>query len=104
VIVCMCKNVNERAIRTAIENGACSVREVGAATGAGTGCGCCRGVIAGLVALHAPGASFDRLRMSGPWDVVAANAPPRLVALSAPTEPARGSEAPPQHVAADRLS
>jgi bacterioferritin-associated ferredoxin len=103
VIVCMCKNVNERAIRTAVENGACSVREVGAATGAGTGCGCCRRVIAELVALHAPGASFDRRRMGGPWDV-AANAPPRPVALSAPAEPARGSEAPPRRVAADRLS
>jgi bacterioferritin-associated ferredoxin len=102
VIVCMCKNVNERAIRTAIENGACTVRAVGAATGAGTGCGCCRGAIAGLVALHAPGASFDRLRMSGAD--VAANAPSRLVPLSAPAEPARGTETPPYRVAADRRS
>jgi bacterioferritin-associated ferredoxin len=96
VIVCLCRDVSDRAIRLAIEDGAHSVEAVGRATGAGTGCGCCRMAIAGLVALHAPG--------SAAHVEVAAPRAPRLVALKAPAQGPRGAETPPLRAAADRRS
>lgn len=50
MIVCLCRAVSDRAIRTARDRGAGSVEAIGAATGAGTCCGCCRGTIARILA------------------------------------------------------
>lgn len=41
VIVCHCRNVNERAVRAAIENGAVTVAEIGERCGAGLDCAGC---------------------------------------------------------------
>jgi bacterioferritin-associated ferredoxin len=41
MIVCICRRVSDRAIRAAIDAGASTVQEVGAACRAGTGCGAC---------------------------------------------------------------
>ena len=41
MIVCLCAGVNDKTIRRIVEEGASSVREVGAQTGAGTHCGSC---------------------------------------------------------------
>jgi bacterioferritin-associated ferredoxin len=49
VIVCVCRNVSDRAIGRAIEAGARTAAEVSRATGAGTGCGCCRGTIEAML-------------------------------------------------------
>ncbi len=50
MIVCLCKAVNDRAVRAARDAGAETVEAIGAATGAGTACGCCRGTIAAILA------------------------------------------------------
>ncbi|WP_242346191.1 (2Fe-2S)-binding protein [Anaeromyxobacter terrae] len=50
MIVCICRAVSDRAIRSARDAGAGSVEAIGAATGAGTCCGCCRGTIARILA------------------------------------------------------
>jgi bacterioferritin-associated ferredoxin len=50
MIVCHCQVVNDRRIRREVEQGACSVDEVGAACGAGTRCGSCRPTISVLLA------------------------------------------------------
>ncbi len=42
MIVCCCRAVSDRAIARAIDQGASTVDEVSAATGAGTRCGSCR--------------------------------------------------------------
>ena len=42
VIVCHCHAVNDRAIRQAVREGACSVRQVARACHAGRSCGGCR--------------------------------------------------------------
>jgi bacterioferritin-associated ferredoxin len=56
VIVCLCKAVNDRAVRAARDAGAHTVEAIGAATGAGTCCGRCTGTIAAiLVELRLPG-------------------------------------------------
>jgi nitrite reductase (NADH) large subunit len=47
--VCTCNQVDEASIATAIEAGAHTVAEVGAATRAGTGCGTCRDQIGRLL-------------------------------------------------------
>jgi bacterioferritin-associated ferredoxin len=47
--VCLCLGVSDRKIREVVGNGACSVAEVMACTGAGTRCGSCRSTIAELV-------------------------------------------------------
>jgi bacterioferritin-associated ferredoxin len=39
--VCLCEGVTDRAIRAAVDQGACSPEQVAACTGAGTGCGSC---------------------------------------------------------------
>ncbi len=50
MIVCICRAVSDRAIRSARDAGARSLEAIGAATGAGTCCGCCRGTIARILA------------------------------------------------------
>jgi bacterioferritin-associated ferredoxin len=56
MIVCLCKAVNDRAVRAARDAGADTVEAIGAATGAGTCCGGCKGTIAAiLVELRLPG-------------------------------------------------
>lgn len=41
MIVCHCNRVNDRAIRAAICEGACSAREIAERCGAGSSCGGC---------------------------------------------------------------
>ncbi len=48
-LVCVCHDVGESAIRAAVERGAQSVADIGAATCAGTNCGSCRPIIARLL-------------------------------------------------------
>ena len=47
--VCLCKGVSDRTIRAQIEQGASTVEEIGACTGAGTKCGRCRPEIAEML-------------------------------------------------------
>jgi bacterioferritin-associated ferredoxin len=49
MIVCHCFCVSDREIRVCAREGACSVTEVGRASGAGTGCGGCRPEIASIL-------------------------------------------------------
>jgi bacterioferritin-associated ferredoxin len=48
--VCLCVGVTERDIKELVREGACSVEDVAACTGAGTRCGTCRSSIAAMVA------------------------------------------------------
>jgi bacterioferritin-associated ferredoxin len=50
VIVCCCRAVSDRAIRSARDAGAATVEAIGAVTGAGTCCGCCKDAIARILA------------------------------------------------------
>lgn len=50
MIVCLCKAVSDRAIRTARDAGASTLEAVRVATGAGSGCGCCHGVVERILA------------------------------------------------------
>ena len=50
MILCHCEIVSDKCVRTAVENGATSVDEVGRACAAGTHCGGCRPSIATLLA------------------------------------------------------
>ncbi|HZA00517.1 MAG TPA: (2Fe-2S)-binding protein [Acidimicrobiales bacterium] len=61
MIVCHCRVVSDRTIRSEIEAGADSVCAVARRCGAGTGngCGACRPTIAALVAVHAPASPVD---------------------------------------------
>jgi bacterioferritin-associated ferredoxin len=54
VIVCVCRNVSERAVAGAVQAGARTVAEISRATGAGTSCGGCRGTIEAMIAGLAP--------------------------------------------------
>lgn len=49
MIVCSCKGITDRTIRTLIRDGACSMRDIGHACEAGRGCGGCRPAIDELV-------------------------------------------------------
>ncbi len=49
MIVCLCKGVTDRTIRTLVREGACSIRDVGRACDAGRTCGGCRPTIDQLV-------------------------------------------------------
>lgn len=49
MFACICHAVTEHEIRTAVDDGAGSVPEVGYATGAGTGCGSCHERIEDLI-------------------------------------------------------
>lgn len=42
--VCICAGVNDRQIKEAVHEGACSLDQLAACLGVGTGCGCCREV------------------------------------------------------------
>jgi bacterioferritin-associated ferredoxin len=50
MIVCLCRAVCDRTIKTAITAGATSVDAVGKACRAGTGCGACQETIAEMIA------------------------------------------------------
>jgi bacterioferritin-associated ferredoxin len=50
LILCHCNIVSDRCVRTAVEDGAVSVDDVGRACAAGTHCGGCRPSIAALLA------------------------------------------------------
>jgi bacterioferritin-associated ferredoxin len=50
MIVCVCRAVCERTVRKTIEQGACSVEEIGEACRAGTSCGSCVPAIAEMLA------------------------------------------------------
>lgn len=56
MIVCLCKGVNDREIRSAIRQGSATVREVGQRVHAGTDCGMCRADIRGLIERERGGA------------------------------------------------
>jgi len=63
VIVCHCHAVSDRTIRACARQGACSLEEVGDATGAGTCCGGCHSVIEDIVrecTVDGPGAAATR--------------------------------------------
>jgi bacterioferritin-associated ferredoxin len=53
MIVCHCGVVNDRAIRAAIESGACTMGDIAEGCGAGAQCGACRPTIGALLAVHA---------------------------------------------------
>jgi len=76
VIVCLCRAVSDRAIRTARDRGAGSVEAIGAATGAGTCCGCCRGTIARILAEPRAGSPCH----ASPADAPAESVPLRAAA------------------------
>jgi bacterioferritin-associated ferredoxin len=50
LIVCVCRFVNDGAVRAARDAGARTVEAIGATTGAGTCCGSCRPSIAAILA------------------------------------------------------
>jgi bacterioferritin-associated ferredoxin len=52
MIVCLCHGVNDREIRSSIEAGAGTVREVGTKCGAGTDCGGCKRQIKQMIQGH----------------------------------------------------
>jgi bacterioferritin-associated ferredoxin len=62
MLVCHCRRVFDREIRTAIRDGACTVDDVGAACAAGVGCGGCQEAIEDLIDAELNGhASLGRL-------------------------------------------
>ncbi len=57
MILCHCKGVSDKSVRSAIQCGASSVRDVARACGAGTGCGGCRPLIQELIRTEQHGTS-----------------------------------------------
>jgi bacterioferritin-associated ferredoxin len=57
MILCHCKGVSDKSVRSAIRCGASSVRDVARACGAGTGCGGCRPLIQELIRTEQHGTS-----------------------------------------------
>jgi bacterioferritin-associated ferredoxin len=53
MLVCHCKGVTERELRSAIASGACTRRDLARECGAGSVCGGCRPVIDELLDAHA---------------------------------------------------
>jgi len=53
-VVCQCRGVSRGALGQAVQQGACSVAELGEATGAGTVCGSCKPLLHRLVSPAAP--------------------------------------------------
>ncbi len=49
MIICSCKGITDRTIRSLIRDGVCSIREIGRACDAGRECGGCRPTIDRLV-------------------------------------------------------
>jgi bacterioferritin-associated ferredoxin len=73
VIVCVCRAVSDRAVRSARDAGAATVEAIGAATGAGTCCGACHGAIGRILA--EPLVELPRVaRRAGPAEAVPARA------------------------------
>jgi bacterioferritin-associated ferredoxin len=54
VIVCVCRNVSDRAIAASVEAGAQDLAGVARVTGAGSSCGCCVETIAAMLERAAP--------------------------------------------------
>jgi bacterioferritin-associated ferredoxin len=54
VIVCLCRNLSDAAIRAQLDAGARTADDVARATGAGTDCGCCRAAVEDLVRARGP--------------------------------------------------
>jgi len=52
MLVCHCKGLTEREVRSAIESGACSRRALARQCGAGSVCGGCRPVLDELLERH----------------------------------------------------
>jgi bacterioferritin-associated ferredoxin len=50
VIVCHCRAVSDRVVRSAVDRGACDLREVAERCGAGARCGGCHPVLMSLLA------------------------------------------------------
>ncbi len=59
--VCICKNVSDSQVRSAIEKGARTVEAVGRATRAGTCCGACHDEIDDLIDRHAKVTAKERV-------------------------------------------
>ena len=57
MILCHCKSVSDKSVRSAIRCGASNVRDVARACGAGTGCGGCRPLIQELIRTEQHGTS-----------------------------------------------
>jgi len=60
MIICLCRDVSEREVETAVARGATTVSEVSRACGAGSDCGACHHLLAALIeethsAVCAPG-------------------------------------------------
>jgi bacterioferritin-associated ferredoxin len=49
MFICICNGVTERQVRTAIEEGACTVHDLRARLGVAAGCGCCAEFAADLL-------------------------------------------------------
>ncbi|MEO0325653.1 MAG: (2Fe-2S)-binding protein [Myxococcota bacterium] len=60
MLVCHCKKVHCRTVRSAVRAGASDVDSVGRACGAGTGCGGCRPLVDALVAQERGGVRLGR--------------------------------------------
>jgi len=61
MLVCQCRGVSEREVRSAIASGACTHRAVARECGAGSVCGGCRPMIDELLDAHAPAPEAPRL-------------------------------------------
>jgi bacterioferritin-associated ferredoxin len=61
MLVCHCKGLSEREVRSAIEAGACTRRALARQCGAGSVCGGCRPVIEELLDAHAPSGATPQL-------------------------------------------
>ena len=57
MLVCHCKGVSERELRSAIRSGACTRRDLVRQCGAGSVCGGCRPILDELLDAHAPGSA-----------------------------------------------
>lgn len=54
MIVCLCRNLSDAAIRAELHAGARTADDVARTTGAGTDCGCCRETLEDLVRTSGP--------------------------------------------------
>lgn len=62
-VVCHCKVVSDREIKSVIKKGALSIEEIMEFTGAGTGCGRCRPQLADLLIKHQNKTEVVQLRL-----------------------------------------
>ena len=60
MIVCLCRGVPERTIRTVIAQGTCTLEALGAICGAGTDCGACCPMLTSMIAERAGTSWSDR--------------------------------------------